>query len=124
MLHAVDGEFHSGAELRIYPTKIGKMGVLVAEDLYYPETVRAFALCGCDFIVCPFGEVKGELPSVLLRSNAFLFGAPILLCGKGYAMAAMPSGEIAFATPTSPTQTVVELKKEYHVIERRIRGQM
>ncbi len=121
-LYAVDGAYKSGAELKIYQTKLGKMGVLVGEDLYFPEAAQALSLCGCDFIVCPFEKVEGELPSVLLRANAFLFGAPILLCGSGYAMAASPSGEVAFASPASPAQTSVELRKEYHLVERRVRA--
>ncbi len=121
-LYAVDGAYQSGAELKIYQTKLGKMGVLVGEDLYFPEAARALSLCGCDFIVCPFEKVEGELPSVLLRANAFFFGAPILLCGSGYAMVALPSGEVAFASPLSPIQTGVEIRKEYHLVERRVRA--
>ncbi len=121
MLHVIDGEYGCGGELRIYPTKLGKIGVLVGEDLYFPEAARSLALCGCDFIVCPFERVEGELPSVLLRASAFRYGTPILFCGRGYSMLADPRGEMAFASPTSPVRTEYESKKEYHLVERRIR---
>lgn len=121
MLHVTDGEVGSGASLKLYDTKIGKMGVAVADDLHFPDTVRALVLCGCDFIVCPFGRVD-NLQSVLLRAYAYCYGVPILFCGIGYCMLAEPSGEIVFASPQSPVYTGFENKKEYHVIETRRRG--
>ncbi|MBQ2701788.1 MAG: hypothetical protein IJF64_02255, partial [Clostridia bacterium] len=39
LLYATDGECSSGASLRVYDTKVGKMGVIVAEDLYFPDVV-------------------------------------------------------------------------------------
>ncbi len=122
MLHAIDGEYGAGAELKIYPTKIGKMGLLVGEDLYFHDSVKALTLCGCDFIVCSFGEVKGELPLVLLRARAYEFGVPIFFCGRGYCAVATPEGEIAFSSPQSPVNAEFDWKAEYHLVERRHRG--
>ncbi len=121
-LCAVDGRYASGAELRIYPTKAGRMGVLVGEDLHFTEGVKALALCGSDFIVCPYGRVAGELPSVLLRAHAYHFGTPIFLCGRGYAMGASPKGELLFTSPHSPLDSDCPIGKEYHLIERRYKG--
>lgn len=121
MLHAADGEVGSGASLKLYDTKIGKMGLAVADDLHFPDTVRALVLCGCDFIVCPFGRVDG-MQSVLLRAYAYCYGVPIFFCGIGYCMLAEASGSICFATPQSPAYTEFENKREYHVIETRRRG--
>ena len=70
MLNVIDGGVGAGAALRVYETKIGKMGVVVAEDLYFPETVKTLALCGCEFIVCPFGQMRDSLQTVLLRALA------------------------------------------------------
>ena len=40
MLNAIDGEYKSGAGLRVYETKVGRLGIAVAEDLYFPEILR------------------------------------------------------------------------------------
>ena len=48
MLNAVDGEFKSGAGLRVYETKAGRLGIAVAEDLYFPEILRTLSVCGSD----------------------------------------------------------------------------
>ena len=121
ILHAIDGKIGCGAGLKIYPTECGKIGVVVAEDLFFAETVGALSLCGCDFIVCPFGKITDSLQSVLLRANAFHCGVPILLCGQGYCMVAKPTGELVFASPQSPAFFNLENGKEYHLVETRRR---
>ena len=121
MTNVLDGEVGSGASLRVYETKIGKMGVVVAEDLLFPEVVRSLVLCGSDFIVCPYGKV-GQMQSVLLRASAYTNGVPILFCGDGYCMLAESTGEIAFASPISPSFFYVKRQKEYHLVETRRRG--
>ncbi len=122
MLNVVDGEIGSGAALRVYDTKAGRMGVAVAEDLHFPDVVRSLALCGSDFIVCPFGGIKNSLQSVLLRAKAHTYGVPIFFCAQGYCMVAAPSGNLSFASPLSPVYTDFENVKEYHLIETRRRG--
>ena len=122
MLHAVDGKIGCGAALKIYDTKQGKMGVVVAEDLFFDEAVNALAICGCDFIVCPFGKIVDSLQSVLLRAYAFRYGLPVLFCASGYCMLAKPSGDLAFASPQSPAYFSFKNSREYHLVETRRRG--
>lgn len=121
MVHVIDGEWGSGANLSVYQTKKGKMGVLVAEDLYFPEAAHALALCGSDFIVCPFGMVISTLESVYLRAYSHAYGTPMYFCADGYAMLAS-RGEIVAASPTSPYSVTFEQRKEYHLVETRRRG--
>ena len=121
MLNVIDGEVGSGANLRIYDTKIGKVGVVVAEDLYFYDAISALTLCGAEYILCSYGEIEG-VEAVLCRSSAFYHGLPIALCGKGYSLVAEPSGELAFSTPCSPCTTRIENPREYHLVETRRRG--
>ncbi len=121
MLYVVDGEVSCGAALRVYETKMGKMGVAVAEDLHFPDVVKSLALCGSDFIVCPFGKVCDEMQGVLLRAYAYMYGVPILCCGDGYAMLADGKGRLAFSSPVSPAFFSFENRKEYHLLQTRRR---
>ena len=121
MIHAVDKEIGCGAALKIYDTEQGKMGIVVAEDLFFAESVESLARCGCDFIVCPFGRVINGLQSVLIRAYAFRCGLPILFCAQGYCMLANPTGELAFASPQSPVVFELENRQEYHLVETRKR---
>ncbi len=119
MLHVTEKGWSGGAELRVYETEQGKMGVIVAEDLYFPETLKSLTDCGCRFLVCAFGACSGSLPSVLLRAYAFLYGVPIYFCGEGYCMLATPDGALAFASPSSPVCVAYTLEREYHLVETR-----
>ena len=91
----------------------------VAEDIYDTDTVKTLAVCGCDFIVCPFERVRDAVCSVLLRAYAFTAGVPIVFCGGGYAMIADVNASIAFAAPIGYTETDFVVKKEFHLIENR-----
>ena len=121
MLNVIDGEIGSGASLRVYDTKIGRLGVVVAEDLYFPDGISSLALCGADFVVCPYGRVEG-IENVLCRASAFYYGIPIALCGVGYALVAEPSGELSFSSPCSPCYASARNPNEYHLVETRRRG--
>jgi predicted amidohydrolase len=122
MTRVLDGGVSSGVGLRVYDTKLGKMGVAVAEDIFFPEVISALAACGSDFIVCPFGVLHNTMPQVLLRAYAYLYGIPIFLCGIGSSMAVEAGGMVSLATPQSPVSFLVENRKEFHVLEMRKRG--
>ena len=121
MLHVIDGAWGSGANLSVYTTKKGRMGVLVGEDLYFPEAVHTLALCGSDFIVCPFGTFSSSLLSAYVRTYSHAYGTPIYFCADGYGMLAA-RGELVIASPSSPFFASLEQRKEYHLIETRRRG--
>ena len=121
MLYVVDGEVSCGAALRVYETKIGKMGIAVAEDLHFPDVVKSLALCGSDFIVCPFGCMRDEMQGVLLRAYAYTYGVPIVCCGQGYAMIVDGNGKMTFAASWSPAVIEFENRREYHLLQTRRR---
>lgn len=121
MLHVIDGGISSGASLRVYETRVGRMGVVVAEDLLFPGVIKSLALCGSDVIVCTFGRVE-SIHTVLARAHAYCFGVPILLCGSGYSLLAGADGNVAFASPVSPMMWEMHIQKQYHVVETRRGG--
>lgn len=121
MLNVMDGEVTSGAALRVYETKLGKIGLLVAEDLYFPEMAKSLSLCGSDWIVCPFGVTDG-VESTLIRAQAFCYGVPIFFCGVGYSAIAAVDGTLSAASPMSPFVTDFQGVKAYHLVETRHRG--
>ena len=106
MLNAIDGDFKSGAGLRVYETKVG----------------RALSVCGSDLILCPCGIISDSTESVLLRAGAFSSGVTMCLCGAGYSQIADVSGATMFASPDSPVEFSFDKKQEYHLIETRRRG--
>jgi predicted amidohydrolase len=44
--------FNEGEFLNVFDTKIGKIGLLVCYDIFFPELCKAYSLLGADVIVC------------------------------------------------------------------------
>ena len=123
MLNKLDSsDFRPGAGVKIFDTKAGKIGIIVAEDLYFPQVFETISLCGADFIVCIFEELNESLEQVLIRANAYLYGVPVCLCAYGYAEAADVGGKLAFASPDVPCVYDMKREQEYHIVETRRRG--
>ena len=122
MMNVIEDEVNCGAEVRVFDTAIGRMGVVVADDLFFFETVQALCLCGSDFIVCPYDETMDSTQSVMARAYAFACGVPILFCGVRYAFFANPQGELEFSCPTSPLLFECCIRKEYRLITTRKKG--
>ena len=121
MCNVVDGECSCGAEMGVYNTKAGKMGVVVAGDLRFPEVFQTLANVGCAFVVCTL-EKAGEMEMILARAHAYCYGMTVCFCGIGCAGIALPSGELAFSTQDETGYVKCKCSKEYHLVETRKKG--
>ena len=96
MLNVLDGEeYKSGASLGVYSVGGYKVGLCIDNDLYFPETVKACALCGCNLLVVHAEEVADGIPPLLIRAYAYLYGIPVVLCSGGTAFFADVTGVVA-----------------------------
>ncbi len=122
MVNRIDaGDFTCGAGVKIFDTAAGRIGVIVAEDLYFPRIAETLSVCGAELTVCIFEECGG-IEQVLMRAEAFLYGVPVFLCGYGFAAAADIAGKLAFSSPASPCSFEFSREQEYHLVETRRRG--
>lgn len=122
MTHVVDCEdFKSGAGLGFYTVGGYKIGVLIENDLLFPECFNSLSMCGCNVIIVVAEQLKDNLPPLLIRAYSYLYGVPVILCAGSTAYFAEVSGAIA----SSPQQTClfeVEPQNRYHLITSRTRG--
>lgn len=93
-LHLWDQEnriFEPGDELRVYDTAIGRLGVLICYDIWFPEAFRTLALAGAELICVPTNWVPlpaGNGPhdlamaNVLCMSNAHSNGIPVVAADR------------------------------------------
>lgn len=116
------GEYRCGAGVKIYDTGAGKLGVVVAEDLYFPRVAETLSLCGAEIAICVFEQLEGSLEQTLMRAQAFFFGMPMCVCGYGYAQAADIGGKLKFASAENCCVFDFEREQEYHLVETRRRG--
>ena len=123
MVHALDdSEFVAGGNFRVYDTGAGKIGIIVAEDLFFPESCRVLALCDADVIICIFKKLEGAMPQVMLRAGAFANGVSMALCAKNYAAIADIRGNIALSGGGNIIKGKIKTEKDFHLISLRRRG--
>lgn len=51
MTHTLSGDYTAGNSLRIYDTSMGSIGLVIGDDIFFPEITRSIALAGADYIV-------------------------------------------------------------------------
>ena len=123
MAHSPDeSEFVAGGNFRVYDTSAGKIGIIVCEDLFFPESCRVLALCDADVIVCVFKQVDGPMPQIMMRAGAFANGVVMALCAKNFASVADVRGNILISSGGKIVKCGVKTEKDYHLISLRQRG--
>ncbi len=123
MAHSIDeSEFTAGGTLRVYDTSVGKVGLLILEDLFFPETSRVLALCDADVIICLFKNLQGSIEQIMLRSNAFANGVAMALCANNYACLSDIKGNVKLASGADIVKTKLKIEKDYRLISSRRRG--
>lgn len=123
MVHAVDNsEFVASGNYRVYDTKAGKIGIIVGEDLFFPEATAVLTLCDADVIICVCKKQEGFMPQIVLRAFAYANGVPMALCAQGYATAVDIKGKIISATSAEILKTKIKTERDYHEIGLKRRG--
>lgn len=123
MLSGVDSsEYKSGGAVKVYETGAGKIGILIAEDLYFPEIAQMLSLCDADVIFSLFEEIDDFIPQLMARADAFVSGVPVAMCAAGRAQVAAVTGEVAMLSPKKESEYTVVFEREYHIVAGRRRG--
>lgn len=122
MNHVLDGEnFKSGGALGLYKLSCCKVGLCIENDLMFPDSVKALTACGCNVIVALAEELKDNIPPMIIRTYAYLYGVPIILCAGKTAFYADVSGELASSRQKTALFEVAP-QNNYHLVTTRLRG--
>lgn len=122
MNHVLDGEqFKSGVGLGFYKANGCKIGLCIGNDLLFPDTFGALSMCGCNAIVAVLEEIKDNIPPLLIRAYAYLYGVPIIMCAGKTAFFADVSGAIA-SSRQDISLFEISGKSRYHIVTTRTRG--
>ena len=122
-VHTIDeSEFVSGGNYSVYQTSAGKIGVIVAEDIFFAESSKHLSMCGADFIVCIIKKLENFMPITLIKANSFMNGVATALVAQEYASVANSQGKIISAAKSDLLKVKVNIDKEYHIISSRRRG--
>lgn len=123
MAHSIDNsEFVAGGNFRVYDTSVGKIGIIIAEDLFFPESARVLTLCDADIILCLYKKIDSAMPQIMLRACAFSNGIMMALCAKNYVSVADIKGEIIMATSGDIIENNLRIERNFHLVSLRRRG--
>ncbi len=123
MMHAVEGsEYVASGAIKVYETSKGKIGVLINQDLFSPKIIEILSMCDADIIVCIFNKIEDQIPQIVLRSSAFIFGLPMCLVAKSYAIVSDEGGKVIISGASDIVKADVKIEKKYYIISNRKRG--
>lgn len=117
-----ESEFKSGGNFRVYETGIGKIGLLVGDDIYFPEAAKVLALCDADIIISVFGNNDNGMPEIMTRAAAFSNGVLIALISGDAVTVAGTQGDVLLSSRKDTTDAELKIVKDYHRISTRRRG--
>lgn len=101
MRRVLDGDFvRAGSGLGIYRISGYSIGLIVDSDLYFADDMAALSACGCNLVVAILREVADEIPPLIIRSYAYLYGVPVVMAAQGTAYFADVTGVIASSNQT------------------------
>lgn len=122
MCHVLDSEdLKSGSSLGLYKLNGLKVGLCIENDLLFPDTVKSLSSCGCNVVVALLKEVRDNVPPLLIRAYAYLFGVPVIMCAGNRAYFADISGAIATSSQKYALFEVTP-KNQYHIVTTRTKG--
>jgi predicted amidohydrolase len=122
MLSVLDAEdYKSGAQLGMFFMGGYKVGVCIENDLMFPEYIKAMSLCGCNLIAVLFDGITDNMPANIIRTYAYLYGVPIVMCGGKVAYFADISGAIA-SSNQKITMFEIDPKNCYRIVTTRRKG--
>ena len=126
--------YFTPGDLGFHPiqTSVGRLGVLVCWDQWYPEAARLMALQGADLLIYPtaIGYESSDTPEeqqrqrmawqTVMRGHAVANGLPVIAVNRvgdeegvpfwGTSFLAGPQGELLFEAPTDEeTEKIVEV---------------
>ncbi|MEG1963855.1 MAG: hypothetical protein RR123_03175 [Clostridia bacterium] len=87
-------EFDVGHSFRIYNTSLGRFGIVLQDDIFFPEVARGISKNKSEFILYLSKEKNCEILETALKYNAICNGKTVVaLCADGF-LTVSPFGEI------------------------------
>ncbi len=111
-----------GFGYKIYPTKSGKIGVLIDEDLYDFDAVKCMTMCDADVIVVVTDKQDKQKLDFLVRAYSFLFGIAIILVTPNGIIITDQKGELLTDENKKNVDLTLSMNKTYTVVMTKRRG--
>lgn len=117
-----ESEFRSGGNFRVYETGSGKIGLLIGDDVFFPEAAKVLALCDADVIFSIFGRIDDGMPEILTRASAFTNGVAIALLSGASVTVAGIGGDVLLSSRRKISEFDLKITRDFHRVSTRRRG--
>ena len=116
-----EAEVESGTEFLVWDVPgVGRFGISICYDLWFPETARTMAAMGAEVILHPTltGTIDRDVELAIVRASAaqnqcFVFGINGFGdCGNGRSIIVGPAGEVLYEGQSAPEMIPFEIDLE------------
>ena len=114
--------YSSGTGHRIYQTKTYRIGVLVEDDIFDIDSIKAMAMLSADVIIGVSSTEEKPQYSALVRAYSYLFGLPVVICSSNGIIAGDMKGEICGSSKNEESTIIIPIRKNYRVCQFKKRG--
>ena len=120
-----DLQYSFGAELPVWPTPWGPVGIMICADRRWPETVRSLRLQGAKLILNPTYGFWNDLNRAMMRTRAYENQCFIAFTHPNQGLVTNPKGDVqAELAAKAPTVLFCDLdlseaKDDNHLRDRR-----
>ncbi len=123
MVYSIDdSEFVPGGAVKVYDTSAGRIGIIISDDLLFPDTIKALSLGDTDFICCIYKNLESFMPEILIRACAYTSGISTCICATKYACVSDIRGNVLIKGSSDIIKASVKIEKDYHLIKSKRRG--
>ncbi len=115
-LAEVEGGETPGSDYPVFDTDVGRIGILICWDIFFPESVRILRLAGADIVFVPIAGDPGALHyDVATRALALDNGVYLITAvSEGRASRIVnPNGEVIAETTDGLATADIDLSKEW-----------
>ncbi len=117
-----ESEFVSDGSFKVYQTSSGRVGIIVCDDVFFPESYKILSMCDAEFIVCIVKKLSGFMPQIMIRANAFSNGVATALISAEHVSVSDIRGKIILSTSSNLVNARVKIEKDYHLVSTKRRG--
>lgn len=110
-----------GSGFKVYNITGAKIGVLIGDDILFPESIRSLTDCDADVIFVINGSCKQGIFLSVLRSQAYLYGVPLISIGSKIT-AVDGDGNIIIDSQSLSEVIDVDTKKRFSEVYLKRRG--
>jgi predicted amidohydrolase len=119
MVHIFDKKYEKGKGFKIYDTQKGKIGLIVHNDILFPESSRLLAICGCDILITltDYGLQKDSM--VMARSASISNGVFNVCAEPAVSYLCDQNGAVKFYSKKNFFEMSFDIKKDKSMLKSR-----